>query len=145
MSLNSKQLLLPLTGNDKKASQIEKLISGLSVELYPDDTSGDAYKTLLLEVMTDLRRGLAVQDCITNLKNKNVLWNHANFADILFKQREQDEFIVNPFEVEEGVLKCPKCSNMRTFSYSKQTRSADEPMTTFAQCMGCKHKWTYSG
>jgi DNA-directed RNA polymerase subunit M/transcription elongation factor TFIIS len=132
-------LLLSLVKNDKKVSQIEKLISSIVAE------ENDSYDNLLYEVIVDLRRGLSVSDCIGNLKNKNVLWNHSNFSDILFKQREQDEFIVNPFEVEEGVLKCPKCSQMRTFSYSKQTRSSDEPMTTFAQCMNCKHKWTYSG
>ena len=57
---------------------------------------------------------------------------------------EQDNFIIKPFEIEEGVLQC-KCGSKRVYSYSKQSRSADEPMSTYAQCMSCKSKWVYSG
>jgi DNA-directed RNA polymerase subunit M/transcription elongation factor TFIIS len=57
---------------------------------------------------------------------------------------EQDDFIENPFEIEEGVIEC-RCGSKRVFSFSKQTRSADEPMTTYAECVQCGSKWTYSG
>lgn len=33
-----------------------------------------------------------------------------------------------------GMLKCPRCKSLKTDYYQKQTRSADEPMTTFANC-----------
>ena len=66
------------------------------------------------------------------------------YASLLRVQNEQNDFIENPFEVEEGVIEC-KCGSKRVFSYSKQTRGADEPMTTFAQCMSCKKSWSYSG
>lgn len=38
---------------------------------------------------------------------------------------------------------CPKCSHNRAFFMQIQTRSADEPMTTFYKCcnMGCAHRW----
>lgn len=32
---------------------------------------------------------------------------------------------------------CPKCHERRHSVYQMQTRSADEPMTTFAQCLNC--------
>lgn len=138
--MTAKQVLLPLlNNNEKRAAQLEKLIQKECAG------STDDFNSILFEVALALRRGSTCDECMSLIKTKQVLWQNPNFSEILFKQREQDEFIVNPFEVEEGVLKCPKCSNMRTFSYSKQTRSADEPMTTFAQCMTCKHKWTYSG
>jgi hypothetical protein len=58
---------------------------------------------------------------------------------------EEDDFIENPFQVEEGVLECYKCGSKRTISYTKQTRSADEPASVIATCINCKNKWVYSG
>lgn len=105
----------------------------------------DTYKSIIYEVLEYVTKGLKLQEILEEVKQNRMCWNHPMFNDVKFKQQEQDEFIVTPFQVEEGVLKCPKCSKCRTFSYSKQTRSADEPMTTFATCMLCKYKWTYSG
>jgi DNA-directed RNA polymerase subunit M/transcription elongation factor TFIIS len=42
----------------------------------------------------------------------------------------------------EGILKCPKCKSNKTSYYQLQTRSADEPMTTYAQCL-CGHRWKF--
>lgn len=38
---------------------------------------------------------------------------------------------------------CPKCAHGRAFFMQIQTRSADEPMTTFYKCcdMKCGHRW----
>ena len=41
-------------------------------------------------------------------------------------------------------LQCGKC-NQRKVSYSQaQTRSADEPMTTFCECLNCGNRWKFS-
>lgn len=41
------------------------------------------------------------------------------------------------------LLTCAKCKK-NNVSYSEmQTRSADEPMTTFAYCMECGHRWKF--
>jgi len=39
--------------------------------------------------------------------------------------------------------KCPKCENLRAYFMQIQTRSADEPMTTFYKCTNqeCNHRW----
>nr|QXT57838.1 transcription elongation factor TFIIS [Rhinella marina erythrocytic-like virus] len=44
--------------------------------------------------------------------------------------------------LEEGVIQCGKCKSKRVFTTSKQVRAADEPMTVFCYCVGCKSKWT---
>ena len=36
--------------------------------------------------------------------------------------------------IEEGAFQCRKCGSKKTTYYQMQTRSADEPMTTFVQC-----------
>jgi len=41
----------------------------------------------------------------------------------------------------EGIFKCGKCKSKKTSYYQMQTRSADEPMTTFITCMNCGNRW----
>lgn len=39
------------------------------------------------------------------------------------------------------MFKCGKCKQNKTVYYKVQTRSADEPETTFITCVNCNHKW----
>lgn len=39
---------------------------------------------------------------------------------------------------------CHKCKSIETEHYQKQTRSADEPMTTFFRCLQCGNQWILS-
>ena len=41
----------------------------------------------------------------------------------------------------EGMFTCGKCKSKRTKYYQMQTRSADEPMTTFVNCLNCGKRW----
>ena len=45
--------------------------------------------------------------------------------------------------VDSTEERCPKCSNPRAYFMQIQTRSADEPMTTFYKCCNpqCGHNW----
>lgn len=43
--------------------------------------------------------------------------------------------------IEEGAFQCRKCGSKKTTYYQMQTRSADEPMTTFVQCTECPARW----
>ena len=40
-----------------------------------------------------------------------------------------------------GIFKCGKCRTNKTTYYQMQTRSADEPMTTFVSCVNCGNRW----
>jgi len=41
----------------------------------------------------------------------------------------------------EGMFKCGKCKSRKTTYFQLQTRSADEPMTTFVTCKNCNNRW----
>lgn len=41
-------------------------------------------------------------------------------------------------------LECGKCKQKKVSYSQAQTRSADEPMTTFCECMACGHRWKFS-
>lgn len=42
-----------------------------------------------------------------------------------------------------GLFKCGKCKQNKTTYYQLQTRSADEPLTTFVTCLHCGNKWRF--
>lgn len=47
-------------------------------------------------------------------------------------------------EAETDAFQCGKCKQRKTRYYQMQTRSADEPMTTFVTCVNCNNKWKFS-
>jgi transcription elongation factor S-II len=44
---------------------------------------------------------------------------------------------------KSSLLKCGKCKKSNVAYNQMQTRSADEPMTTFAFCQECGHRWKF--
>ena len=60
------------------------------------------------------------------------------------KLKEVDEVLsdaaawVNADSTDE---KCQKCEHPRAYFMQQQTRSADEPMTTFYRCCNCAFRW----
>eukprot|EP00397_Hematodinium_sp_SG-2012_P068236 GEMP01109702.1.p1 GENE.GEMP01109702.1~~GEMP01109702.1.p1 ORF type:complete len:106 (+),score=20.63 GEMP01109702.1:53-370(+) len=63
---------------------------------------------------------------------------------ITLKTRQVDDVLGGP-EAWEGVeqmsANCPECSAQKAYFMQMQTRSADEPMTTFYKCVTCKYMW----
>ena len=60
--------------------------------------------------------------------------------------REHNLFLAQgakPQEAETDQFKCGKCRQRKCRYYQMQTRSADEPMTTFVTCTNCNHKWKF--
>lgn len=67
--------------------------------------------------------------------------------------REKNEKIKEKalFECERGQaavastdkFKCGRCKKNETTYYQMQTRSADEPMTTYVTCVNCNNRWKF--
>jgi transcription elongation factor S-II len=51
--------------------------------------------------------------------------------------------VVKQDENVEGLFKCGRCKTYKTTYYQMQTRSADEPMSTFVTCLNCGNKWKF--
>ncbi|TDL15784.1 transcription elongation factor [Rickenella mellea] len=45
---------------------------------------------------------------------------------------------------ETDAFQCGKCKQRKTIYRQAQTRSADEPMTTFVTCVNCGNRWKFS-
>ena len=46
-------------------------------------------------------------------------------------------------EAATDIYKCGKCQKRLCTYFLLQTRSADEPMTTFVTCINCGHRWKH--
>lgn len=74
---------------------------------------------------------------ITHQEMDTFIWD-----DIILKKIERD--MQNYNQNTEGVsniFKCGKCNKRETQYTQVQTRSADEPMTTFVTCVNCGNNW----
>jgi len=43
----------------------------------------------------------------------------------------------------DGAFQCSRCKSMKTVYAQLQTRSADEPLTTFITCLKCEKRWKF--
>ena len=70
---------------------------------------------------------------------------NGKYAQALFKLRtkelEKEKNSMVHDEDYTGIFVCRKCKSRKTTYYQLQTRSADEPMTTYVTCLGCGNKW----
>lgn len=120
-----------------------KAIKAIEEHVSSIDTSVDlTYNDNLYQIIGDILEGKTVKDI---LQTKKVGWEHAGFKSMVDRIAEQNDFIKNPFEVEEGVFKCKVCGSRRVYSYSRQDRSSDEGCSVYAQCIACKTKWRERG
>jgi len=92
---------------------------------------------LCFEIMADYLCSFKLDDTFQNIKKKKIGWNHSSFEALDRRQKEYDDFLINPPTVEEGVIECHSCGSKKTFSFSKQTRRADESATVFVRCSNC--------
>jgi DNA-directed RNA polymerase subunit M/transcription elongation factor TFIIS len=77
--------------------------------------------------------------------------NTESFCILYYKCNNCNHFwkFVEDIEIEniqkdtERLLKCGKCKSNNTSYTQMQTRSADEPMTTFAHCKDCGNRWKF--
>jgi transcription elongation factor S-II len=64
------------------------------------------------------------------------------YAEIMASLVEsQPKMAVVPEEIPDGMFTCGVCKSKKTTYYQLQTRSADEPMTTFVTCTNCNKRW----
>ncbi|XP_022993019.1 transcription elongation factor TFIIS-like [Cucurbita maxima] len=75
-------------------------------------------------------------------------------ADMASDQRKRENEEIEQkalFDCERGgapkattdQFKCGRCGQRKTTYYQLQTRSADEPMTTFVTCVNCNNHWKF--
>jgi DNA-directed RNA polymerase subunit M/transcription elongation factor TFIIS len=70
------------------------------------------------------------------------LINQEKWAPIISKINRQDEVSQEMYAKSNTTLyKCGKCKKRECSYYEMQTRSGDEPMTIFINCLNCGNNW----
>lgn len=65
------------------------------------------------------------------------LWSKLHLKNMSKIALKSDE------EIPDGMFKCGKCKTYKTTYYQMQTRSADEPMTTYVTCLNCNNHFKF--
>lgn len=141
---NGINALKSVLNQEKNISTIEKYIYQITLKLHNNDID-EYYNSYLYQVIGDILNKKKINIILDELKNKKIGWEHESFQEMANYIAEQNDFIKNPFEVEEGVFQCKSCGSKRVYSYAKQDRSCDEGTSVYAQCVACKAKWRERG
>lgn len=92
-----------------------------------------------------------IHNFIARTKNYKNLQN-LSFMDPVDIYPKKWEYYVNKKKLYEykknnlsttDLYKCSKCKERKCTVMQAQTRSADEPMTTFVTCQNCYHSWKF--
>ncbi len=135
------QVLRTCLHSDKNVSILEKYVYECTED--PEEYMDVLYECVDALYTSEMKKSETVKRLVTDLYRHTFQWNHPVFDTFHRQMEEENEFILNPIEIEEGVLEC-KCGSKRTISFQRQTRSADEGSTTFAQCVECGAKWRHN-
>jgi transcription elongation factor S-II len=57
------------------------------------------------------------------------------------KKQHEDNLYSPKIDANTDDFTCRKCKSKKCSYYQLQTRSADEPMTTFVTCINCGNRW----
>jgi transcription elongation factor S-II len=112
------------------------------------------YKHRYLALSGSLKKGLLERILSKQVKCKDLVTMgpeqlepnglRAQTAEKLRKRDLDRELNKRKDEDYEGIFKCGKCKSKKTTYFQLQTRSADEPMTTFVTCKECGKQWKFS-
>ena len=144
--------------NDKMSSNLEKGIFNYSLE-HADKLNvvkkwdNNYFIRIYLDRVRTIHNNLK-DNSVKNLIINNLIKPHKlaymthqemqpNKWDALIQEKKiRDENKYTPIiEASTDNFKCWKCKSKKCTYYQLQTRSGDEPMTTFVNCLDCGNRW----
>lgn len=111
------------------------------------------YKHKFLSIQKSLKENPEFKQKILNKKLKtidivNMRPEHMVPDGLYAKQIEQKihrelrkQALAQEVKNQDGFFTCNRCKSKKTSYYQLQTRSADEPMTTYVSCFTCGKNW----
>uniref|UniRef100_A0A6C0K0V6 TFIIS-type domain-containing protein n=1 Tax=viral metagenome TaxID=1070528 RepID=A0A6C0K0V6_9ZZZZ len=105
----------------------------------------DRMRTIYLNLakpslLTSVKEGLVTVKTLAFMTHQEMQpekWNALIQAKIKKDKSKYD----TQQEAMTDTFKCRKCHSNKCSYYQMQTRSADEPMTTFVTCIECANRW----
>jgi len=149
---------LGLPVDDVIPINLEKCILNYSVRRVREPSWEDwwflnTYRHKFLEIIKNLERSPTLKRHILEkkLKTKDVVDMlphelhpggpyHTCMEDKMYKDMRKQALLAEAKNVE-GFFTCQRCKSKKTSYYQLQTRSADEPITTYVSCLNCGKNW----
>jgi transcription elongation factor S-II len=144
--------------NDKLASNLEKGIFNYSLKHAEKINvvkkwDNSYFVKIYVNRLRTIRSNLKDEKLIESIINKKIKAHEVafmthqemqpdNWSELLELKKIRDENKYEPkLEASTDDFKCWKCKSKKCTYYQLQTRSADEPMTTFVSCLDCGNRW----
>lgn len=153
--------LLEIPETDTTCINLEKCIlnyaikrcNSIDIAAWENPTFSNIYKHKFLQIQYNLRNSPVLKKWITDKRVKSkdviemspdVMWPDGPRAQTIERRIIHDlrkAYLALEAKNREGFFACGRCKSKNTSYYQLQTRSADEPMTTFVTCHNCDRNW----
>jgi transcription elongation factor S-II len=151
---------IKIINNENISDNLEKGIFNYTIELANKKNivkkwNNQEFIIIYIEKLKSIIFNLNNKDILTKLQNKTIKAHKLAFMthqelrpDIWDKltelKRIKDENRFCPkLEASTDDFTCHKCKSKKCSYYQLQTRSADEPMTTYVTCLECSNRWKF--
>ena len=156
--LNKLSSILEIPKTDTLCVNLEKSIFNHTVRNVDEPSwenkwFSNMYKHKFLQIQYNMLKSPTLKQKIINkdLKTSEVvelkpqhLWSGGptdkTIEDRIIKDLRK-AYLAKENQNQEGFFTCNRCKTKKTTYYQLQTRSADEPMTTFVSCLNCGKNW----
>jgi transcription elongation factor S-II len=113
------------------------------------------YKDKFRSIWNNLFNNSSSEDLIKKIKNNEIktydlaMMSHQElnmnmWRDLINKKINRDKNMgEDNLSAATDEFKCYKCKKRKCTYYQMQTRSADEPITTFVSCLNCGNRWKF--
>ena len=125
----------------KKNSIVRKWDNPVFVQLYIDRLRS-IYRNLQSDekLQHSLKKQHFKAHKLAFMSHQEMRPNH--WKELIETKKYRDENRYTPkLDANTDNFTCRKCKSKRCSYYQLQTRSADEPMTTFVTCINCGNRW----
>lgn len=156
---NIRKHLCELINDDKISSNLEKGVLNYSINMsnnknivkkWDNGYFVIIYTERLRTVIFNLKNNKELLKKIMNKEikaHKLAFMNHQEmdperWKPLIEDKKIRDKNMYDPqIDANTDNFTCGKCKSKRCSYYQLQTRSADEPMTTFVTCIDCGNRW----
>ena len=160
----SVQKIKCIVKNEKMSRNIEKGIYNYTIELakqknivrfWGNPVFKNLYLNKLISVYSNLKKNSYIgnKDLLKKVKKKEIKGEELAIMSVYDIYPENWSFLLDQkakrdklkYEMKQEAMtdafKCRKCGSRDCSYYEVQTRSADEPMTQFINCLNCGCRW----
>ncbi len=155
---NIKLKLNEFCNNEKKSTNLEKGLYNYAineaknrkiVKKWDNPYFTQIYSDRVKTVMINLRKSKQLLDNLLKSAKPHEFafmthqeMNSEKWEDIINNKMKRDKSkYETKMEASTDTFTCRRCKSKECTYYQMQTRSADEPMTTFVTCINCNNRW----